>query len=214
MSSTTQPKSFPVASLASIGLPDVSTRNGPRCTCAALAPTSFVNWAVFATSSSMDSASSSLVTVGSSRLPSRPYESVLRTSEPEKPPCSLVTTTREQPSKACSSSLNCGADADKLAIAMRRAGGCDGVQGGAQGLLVLAREPQPTRRAARLPPSPPPLSPPPPSPPPPSPPSPPSSPLSPPQPSLPQPSLPQLYPPPLPQPSLPQLYPPPPSAPP
>eukprot|EP00964_Phaeocystis_antarctica_P038516 scaffold22030_cov66-Phaeocystis_antarctica.AAC.7 len=107
ISSTTQPKAFPVAAFASIGLPGASTRNGPRCTCAALAPTSFVNWAVFLTSSSIDSASSSLVTVGSSRLPSRPYESVLRTSEPEKPPCSLVTTTREQPAKARSSNLTC-----------------------------------------------------------------------------------------------------------
>eukprot|EP00964_Phaeocystis_antarctica_P009115 scaffold4936_cov73-Phaeocystis_antarctica.AAC.10 len=95
-------------------LTDASTRNGPRCTCAALAPTSFVNWAVFATSSSIDAASSSLVTVGSSRLPSRPYESVLRTSEPEKPPCSLVTTTREQPVKACWSNLTCGAGAEEF----------------------------------------------------------------------------------------------------
>eukprot|EP00964_Phaeocystis_antarctica_P018238 scaffold10099_cov66-Phaeocystis_antarctica.AAC.1 len=108
MSSTTQPKSFSVLAPASIGSPDVSTRYGPRCTCAALAPTNFVNLVVLATSSSMDFASSSLVTVGSSQLPSRSYESVLSTSEPEKPPCSLVATMREQPVKARSSSLTCG----------------------------------------------------------------------------------------------------------
>eukprot|EP00964_Phaeocystis_antarctica_P118563 scaffold82349_cov62-Phaeocystis_antarctica.AAC.1 len=68
----------------------------------------------------MDFASSSLVTVGSSRLPSRPYESVLRTSDPEKPPCSLVTTTREQLVKARSSSFTCGAGASELSY--RRSG--------------------------------------------------------------------------------------------
>ena len=66
-----------------------------------------MNVAVFATSSSMDFASSNFVTVGSSQLPFRPYGSVFRTREPEKPPCSLVTTTREQPVKARSSSLIC-----------------------------------------------------------------------------------------------------------
>eukprot|EP00964_Phaeocystis_antarctica_P009111 scaffold4936_cov73-Phaeocystis_antarctica.AAC.6 len=108
MSSTTQPRSSVIMS-SFIGSPHLSTRYGPRCTCAALALMSLVNSVVFATSSSMDFASSSLVTVGSSLLPSRPYESVFRTSEPEKLPCSLVTTTREQPAKAFSSNLTCGA---------------------------------------------------------------------------------------------------------
>ena len=78
-----------------------------------------MNVAVFATSSSMDFASSNFVTVGSSQLPFRPYESVFRTSEPEKPPCSLVTTMYEQPLNMLSSSRTCGAGASKLSYKTR-----------------------------------------------------------------------------------------------